>query len=182
MVAYKLGVGLQTLPEFKVFIGNGKYLMCCEVCRQVPLIIQEVVLKEDLYVLAMEGANIVLGIQWLETLGSVTTNYKTMSMEFCYKGKQIQFQGDTPSHISNGGLQAPNGQGRNRILVPTPGSTHNDRRSDRTMAELQEILRRFSTVSTLETHQPPWRPINHQILLKPGTQPINVHPYRYPHF
>lgn len=79
--------------------------MCREVCRQVPLVIQKVVLKEDLYVLAMEGVNIVLGIQWLETLGSVTTNYKTMSMEFCHKGKQIQFLGDSPSSISNEGFK-----------------------------------------------------------------------------
>lgn len=31
-VAYKLEVGLQPLPEFKLFIGSGEYLVCREVC------------------------------------------------------------------------------------------------------------------------------------------------------
>lgn len=53
---------MQSLQEFKVFIGSGEYLVCREVVRQVPLTIQEVTLNEDLYVLSMEGVNIVLGI------------------------------------------------------------------------------------------------------------------------
>lgn len=73
-VVYKLGVGLQPLPEFRVFIGSGESLICREVCRKVPLVVQEVTIIEDPYVLAVEGANVVLGIQRLETLGSVTTN------------------------------------------------------------------------------------------------------------
>lgn len=36
-VAYRLGIGLQSLQEFKVFIGSGEYLVCREVCRQVPM-------------------------------------------------------------------------------------------------------------------------------------------------
>lgn len=31
-VAYKLGIGIQSLPEFKVFIGSGEYLVYREVC------------------------------------------------------------------------------------------------------------------------------------------------------
>lgn len=105
-VAYKLGVGLQSLQEFKVFIGSGEYLVCREMVRQVPLTIQEVTLNEDLYVLSMEGANIVLGIQWLETLGAVTYDYKKLSMEFENQGKKINFQGDLPSQVSNNSLKS----------------------------------------------------------------------------
>lgn len=105
-MAYKLGVGLQSLQEFRVFIGSGEYLVCQEVCRQVPRTIQEVTMTEDLYVLTMEGANIVLGIQWLETMGAVTCNYKHLTMEFQHQGRQVCLQGDTPSQISNGGLKS----------------------------------------------------------------------------
>lgn len=101
-VAYKLGVGLQSLQEFKVFIGSGDYLVCREVMRQVSLIIQDITLNEDLYVLSMEGANIVLGIQWLEKLGAVTCDCKKLSMEFELQGKKIMLQGDLPSQVSTG--------------------------------------------------------------------------------
>lgn len=53
VMTYILGVGLQSLPEFKVFIGSGEYLVCREFCRQVPLCIRKVNLQEDLYVLVM---------------------------------------------------------------------------------------------------------------------------------
>lgn len=109
-VAYRLGVGLQSLQEFKVFISSGEYLLCQEVCRQVPLTIQEVTMIEDLYVLTMEGANVVLGIQWLETLGAVTCNYKNLTMEFQHQGRHVCLQGDTPSQISNGSLKNLVGQ------------------------------------------------------------------------
>lgn len=37
---------------------------------------------EDLFVLAMGGANVVLGIQWLGKLGLVSTDHKKLTMEF----------------------------------------------------------------------------------------------------
>lgn len=67
-LAYKVRINLQSLQEFRVFIGSGEYIVCREVCRQVHLVIQKLTLKEDLYVLAMEGVNDVLDIQWSETL------------------------------------------------------------------------------------------------------------------
>lgn len=34
-VAYHLGIGMQSLEEFKAFISSGDYLVCREVCRHV---------------------------------------------------------------------------------------------------------------------------------------------------
>lgn len=96
-VAYRLGFELQTLPEFKVFMGSKEYLVCKKVCRGVPLKIQEVTLNEDLYVLSMKAANIVLVIQQLATLGSVLMNYNMSTMEFDHRGSHTIFQGNTPS-------------------------------------------------------------------------------------
>jgi hypothetical protein len=35
-------------------------------------------LAQDLYVMDLPDTNIILGVQWLSTLGPITTNYKTM--------------------------------------------------------------------------------------------------------
>ena len=40
--------------------------------------------------LPIQGADVVLGIQWLELLGPVITNYKLLIMEFQWKGKVVQ--------------------------------------------------------------------------------------------
>lgn len=54
--------------------------------------------------------------------------------------------------------------------------------SSESWAELHEVLKKFSEIISYPTGLPPWRPINHHILLNPGTRPINVDPYHYPHF
>lgn len=57
-VAYKLGLGLKSLPEFSVFIDSGEFLVCIAVCRQVTIMIQEAEVQTDLFVLAMGGVQI----------------------------------------------------------------------------------------------------------------------------
>ena len=40
--------------------------------------------------------NIILGVQWLSTLGPITTNYKTMEMSFnTEEGKRVMLKGMT---------------------------------------------------------------------------------------
>lgn len=93
----RLEYDVKALPAFKVFIGREEYLVCKEVYRQVGITIQNTVVTEDLFILPMEGANIVLGIQWLGKLGPVTTNHKDLTMEFQIEDQSIRFQGE--SHL-----------------------------------------------------------------------------------
>lgn len=63
---------------------------------------------QELYVLMMEGENLVLGVQWLETLGPVMTDYKKLTLQFEDQGSIVKFQGIprlTKSEISGGGLR-----------------------------------------------------------------------------
>lgn len=52
----------------------------------------------------------------------------------------------------------------------------------RTCRELTEVLEEFEDVLAEPHKLPPDRVKNHRITLLPGSQPVNVHPYRYPHF
>lgn len=78
----KLGMTVEPLPTFRVFIGSSEFLVCKEVWRRVTITLQNVVLTEDLFVLSMGGTNVVLGIQWLEKFGPVTTDHRALTMEF----------------------------------------------------------------------------------------------------
>lgn len=48
--------------------------------------------------------------------------------------------------------------------------------------ELMEVLKEFEDVLVEPQKLLPDRETNHQISLLPGSQPINVHPYHYPHY
>lgn len=98
-VAHNLGIPLQELSEFRFFIGSGDYLICREVCRQVTIMIQEAAIIQDLFV---------LGVQWLETLGTVRTDYKKLTLEFECREDLVKLQGDSQiadSMVTNRGLR-----------------------------------------------------------------------------
>lgn len=51
----------------------------------------------DLFLLQVEGPNIVLGVQWFQDLGDVTKNYRTLQMMFELGSGPVCLQGeDTP--------------------------------------------------------------------------------------
>lgn len=108
LVVTRLGFEVEVLFAFKVFIGSGEYLICKEVCWQVGITIQNMAIVEALFVLAMGGANVVLGIQWLGKLGLVTTDHKELTMEFSDGDNRVRFQGDpqlAEAEISKSGLR-----------------------------------------------------------------------------
>lgn len=176
-VAYKLGVAVRTLPEFWVFIGSGDFLVCCEVCPQVAIRINEVTMKHDLYVVTMEGANLVLGVQWLETLGPVITDYKKLTLQFENEGEMVKFQGVprlVESEISGGELRRLITRQEVayfchlRCKTPEP--------SGGVQTEIEEVLDQFAAIFREPVGLPPGRPTDHHIELIPGAQPVNINP------
>lgn len=183
IVAHRLGLELHPLPEFHVYIGSGEYLICRGLCEQVTICVQEATIKQNLYVLTMEGANIVLGIQWLETLGVVKTNYKELTMEFELLGKTIRIQGDsqvTETAISGKGLRRL--VARQEVAYFCQLVCDNPLQNTSVTEEIAEVLNEFNDIFSEPVGMPPSRGTDHLINLLPDTQPINIHPYRYPHF
>lgn len=83
------GIVLSNDGAFGVSLGNGESIRGEGVCRGLKLQLDggiEVV--EDFLPLQLGSSDIILGIQWLEKLGMVLTNWKTQVMTFEYKGKQ----------------------------------------------------------------------------------------------
>ncbi|XP_077242603.1 uncharacterized protein LOC143883132 [Tasmannia lanceolata] len=56
---------------FRVLIGNGESLLCTKKCLDVKLHLQTHEFKFDLVLLPIKGADVILGIQWVEELGAV---------------------------------------------------------------------------------------------------------------
>lgn len=75
-------------------VGSGQRLRCDGVVRQVPLSIQGCDLVFDLYVLSLHSADIVLGISWLSSLGTVLQDYSRRLLEFSQKGQKYSWIGE----------------------------------------------------------------------------------------
>ena len=48
----------------------------------------------------MEGADAVLGVQWLKMLGHVVTDYEKLSMKFVWDGNLVHLEGESADSVS----------------------------------------------------------------------------------
>lgn len=97
-LADKLRLQQQDTKRFKVYMGNGNYLLCSKVCKQVELLMQGHRFMVDLYVLPITGLNVVLGMQWLQTLGPCIHDHKALTMEFKWQGNVVKLAGSQDVH------------------------------------------------------------------------------------
>lgn len=108
-VAQSLLLETRSVTPFRVYVGNGDYLICRHMCPNVAVTLQQYEFIVDFHVLSIEGPSLVLGIQWLQTLGPVTHDYAQQTMEFKRADKKITLIGDSSldnQRISFSQLQA----------------------------------------------------------------------------
>ncbi|KAF4377290.1 hypothetical protein F8388_012391 [Cannabis sativa] len=89
-LAGHLGLLCEDTKRFKVYMGNGNSLLCSKICRDVELILQGHQFVVDLYVLPIWGLDVVLGMQWLQTLGSCIHDHRALTMEFNWQGNVVK--------------------------------------------------------------------------------------------
>jgi Retroviral aspartyl protease/Retrotransposon gag protein len=191
--AHFINLTASTTTPFRVRVGNGATLQCTAVCQEVPLLIQSHQFTTDLFILDLEGSDVILGVQWLETLGPVTTDWSHLTMTFSFNGRPIQLQGDNSLQaqvISTSSLHklvTADGITSSFMCMAATSSDFtahlqvNDSQSI-VAAAIQPLLQQFADLFVAPTGLPPNRNIDHRIPLKAGTDAVNVRPYRYPHF
>lgn len=187
-VAKFLQLPTETTQALKVMVGNGTVIDCHQICPHTSINIQGQLFDVDLHVLPISGADIVLGIQWLKRLGPIVTDYETLTMQFIRHGNIIEFKADAPNKPVDASAQQV------RRLVQTHAASkffHISIFSDHQVEpepptsppspEIANLLSKYKDLFQKPTQLPPPRDTNHKIHLLPNSNPVNVHPYRYPH-
>ena len=179
-----LGLNPQPTPTLRVLVGNGNEVVCSQICLAVTIHLQGHSFTVDLHVLPLCGADIVMGVQWLKSLGPVLTDYNDLTMKFLHQGQLIELKGTTDMHLLAVSppqlrcmLQTQSVSEFFHIRVCPPTSP-----SPTTHPEILSILDQFAPLFQPPTTLPPSRSTNHFIHLLPNSSPVNTRPYRYPHF
>lgn len=91
-----LGLVIEDSGGFGVSLGNGEMIKGNGVCKEVSVQLDgRLVVCEEFLPLELGASDVILGIKWLETLGPVTTNWKTQVMQFELGGSNITLKGDS---------------------------------------------------------------------------------------
>lgn len=197
-IAKYLHLNLSSIQPFTVMVGNGDRLKCTQFCHKVPLRLQSQTFIIPCYLLPIEGADIVLGLDWLSTLGQVSANFATPpSLSFTYQDQPITLVGNAYSklqpasynHLSY--LSYTHSIASYLLLSITPLPAKSiptnspfvlaNTNISHLPLEIQTLLLSFPQLFDTPKELPPKRPHDHHINLLPNTEPVNVKPYRYPH-
>nr|GEZ08286.1 hypothetical protein [Tanacetum cinerariifolium] len=123
----------------------------------------------DAMLLPLGGCDMVLGVQWLSTLGVIKMNFQELKMKFKYQGRKVALRGTRKSCLQwmegSKDLAQP-AQLSFMVLCVYPSTALN-----MVSANLTEGI---------PTLLPPMREYDHKIVLKKGIGPIFSRPCRHP--
>ena len=90
-IHYKLAKDLNffvyPVPEFQVMIADGGTINCSRKCNKINLTMGEYVMNSPMIGIPIGGADVVLGIRWLQSLGTMDFNFQEIFMKFSLEGK-----------------------------------------------------------------------------------------------
>ncbi|CAA0359373.1 unnamed protein product [Arabidopsis thaliana] len=180
--ANKLNLKSTITKPFAVKVADGHPLHYRRVHRRVGMTLGELTFFVDLYALPLMGLDVILGIQWLETLGPTLCDWKAHTMQFNWAGQKHTLHGLTGPKIQQApwvevAKEARLGQTLFALSLTTDAATVRPEPE-----ELRRLLHEFDLVFQTPSELPPTRDMEHHIVLKEGSDPVNVWPYRYAYF
>ena len=165
-------------------MGTGEAVKGKDICWGVVLTIQGLTLVHDFLPLELGNTNLVLGMQWLGSLGSMEVNWKHLTMTFRMGSSLVVLQGDSGLCKSGVPLKTmvkeikQEGQG---FLVEFGSLSTFEPASETVPNEVIGVLTQFHRVFDMPEGLPPFRGSDLAIRLINESVSINVRPYRYPH-
>ena len=96
----RLHLPIDPTVSFEVKVANGDTIMTKGSCLDVKVVMQGYNFVVDLNVLPLGDCELVLGTQWLRTLGLIQWDFLTMSMQFQHFGKSITLFGMHPTNLT----------------------------------------------------------------------------------
>nr|KYP33317.1 hypothetical protein KK1_045838 [Cajanus cajan] len=168
-VAKRLGCKIEDMDSVTVTVADGARVQINTMVKGFSWLIQNTVFTSDIMLLPLGCCDMVLGIEWLITLGDITWNFDKLTIVFHAKVPKTLAAG---VHLSMLQL-CDSGDG----MLLHSLSTHADPSS--IPNSIEQLLLQYAYVFAVPTNLPPRRPNHdHTIPLIQGSNPVNKRPYR----
>ncbi|KAL4591556.1 hypothetical protein LXL04_004525 [Taraxacum kok-saghyz] len=134
------------------------------------------------------GADIILGLAWLSTLGQVVADFAIPQLTFtvnnttCVLTDEPMSTSISPSSLHSL-LRTDTIASLHTLLYhhQTPSNPPTNH-TPHPHADIEALLQHFTKLFDPPHGLPPTSPHDHHIPLLPNTPPVNIKPYRYPHY
>lgn len=183
-------LNLPALPSktLKVRSAGGEELISNTNCKNVRFSVQEFPFEADLWVMEVKGYDIILGIDWIADQDRIELMLKQGLVTVENKGKKVNLVTkvtDSEIQVLEGVVNVMREINEGSQVFYAQIAKVQEEKGDSTTTlhpSLIEILDQFSDIFAEPDSLPPHRAIDHQIVLKPNSKPINLRPYRFSFF
>ena len=76
------GLSTEEFEGFTVVVAGGGRMECTRWIPKLNITLGNYSLIDNFFVVDVPATNVVLGVQWLYSIGKYSTDYRTMEMEF----------------------------------------------------------------------------------------------------
>ncbi|XP_062167070.1 uncharacterized protein LOC133873370 [Alnus glutinosa] len=182
-MAARVNLSIISTSLLHVKIANGDTIPCFGRVSAVSFKVQGHPILADFYIISLGGCDMVLGVQWLQTLGPVLWDFSLMTMHYSCDGVSTLLQrlSSLELTLEEGGhfLKPAASANKGFLLKLISGST--DHPNPKYPLALQSLLHTYKSAFAEPTALPPPRSHDHKIPLT-TSHPVNVRAYRYPYF
>ncbi|GAU35788.1 hypothetical protein TSUD_56650 [Trifolium subterraneum] len=188
-LVHQMDWSIETTPHMNVKLGNGFQVTTQGVCIGLEVCIGDFKINPTMHLFDLGGIDVVLGIEWLQTLGDTITNWRQQIMSFWCDKKWVTLKGQggyrRTAVALHSILNRPKPNAEPNVIweatkVKSKGGTDSNLNKQQ-QYELEELLNKHDAIFQIPTELPPKRSRDHAINLVEGQGAVNVRPYRYPH-
>ena len=173
-VVKKLHLEISAACSLDVQLGNGLSVKALGVCRAVNFVLSDTVFTSDFISLELGNVDVILGVQWLETLGRCEVDWRSQEITFTYQGERVTLLGDLELHNNKLSLKSlsprrSSSLTRREVQLSTTAVTSV---VPDIVEELPKVLDRFGDIFAMPVRLPPIRGQEHAIVLVPGVSAV----------
>lgn len=181
--AEKLNCSLTSTTPMLITVANGEVIQSHMQCDGFKWKMQKQNFSITVRVIPLGGCDVVLSMQWLESLGSVQMDFKQKIMTFQGETGLVTLKG-----LSNQGtLKTITAKALHKYLRHNPNAICGQLKlitateiASTLDPTIQVVLDEYKVVFSVPKGLPPPRLHDHHIPLKEGSNPFSRRPYRYP--
>ncbi|KAJ1437331.1 Aspartic peptidase domain superfamily [Sesbania bispinosa] len=90
----EMGLPVEETPTYYVEVGDRHKIQCKSVCKGLVLHVQGLEIQQEFFFFALQGANLVLGLDWLASLGDIEANFQQLVLKIHVGGTLKVLKGE----------------------------------------------------------------------------------------
>lgn len=102
--------------DLEIYLGTRMMVSGAGICKDVLIQLKDMEFSADFIVLDLDSADVILGIEWLRTLGKCMMDWENHVLSFSYKGQHITLHGDPELHSHKLSLKSLQSEHERRVM------------------------------------------------------------------